>query len=315
MLSRRRAINRLAAGAAVAALGPRSAVAQSLVTVRVAYIPFEASAPLFYAQELGLWAKAGLAIELQPTPFGAAIAGAVASNAVDIGYATVMTIAAAHAKHIPFTIIAPANAYSSSQPVTGWLVSTKALAAKTGKDLNGKTIGTPGLNTLGEYGVRAWVDANGGDSSTLHFVEIPFSDMPGAIATGRIDAAYVAPPFLDDALKAGHAVTPEFDAIAKEFLIGTWFTTNDWAKAHADTVTRFARTIRAAVEWADKNPVACVDVLVKYLKVDRAAVQSTARTYNALALTAALVQPGIDLTARYAKFPSFPATELMYSAS
>ena len=53
---------------------------------------------------------------------------------------------------------------------------------KSGKDLNGKTIGTPGLNTLGEYGVRAWVDANGGDSTTLRFVELPFPVMPAALA-------------------------------------------------------------------------------------------------------------------------------------
>jgi ABC-type nitrate/sulfonate/bicarbonate transport system substrate-binding protein len=312
MPNRRRAITQLAAGAAVAVAGSLPARAQT-ATLRVAYIPFEASAPLFYAQELGLWAKAGLTIELQPTPFGAAIAGAVASNAVDVGYATVMTIAAAHAKNIPFTIIAPANAYSAALPAAGFLVSTKAISAKSGKDLNGKTIGTPGLNTLGEYGVRAWVDATGGDSSTLHFVEIPFSDMAGAIGTGRIDAAYVAPPFLDDALKAGYAVSPEFNVIAKQFLVAGWFTTIDWAKGHPETVKRFAQTIRAAVEWADKNPAACVDVLVKYLKVDRAAIQSTARTYNALALTTALVQPGIDLTAHYAKFASFPAQDLIFT--
>ena len=303
---------KLLGGAAALAFAGASAEAQSLPVVRIAYIPFEASAELFYAQELGLWTKAGMAVELQPNPFGAAIAAAVASSAVDIGYATVMTLASAHAKHIPFAILAPANGFQASLPPGGMLVSSANLIVHSGKDLNGKTIGSPGLNTLGEYGVRAWVDANGGDATTLHFVEIPFSDMPGALGTGRIDAAFVAEPFLEDAKRAGHPVAIELDAVAKQFLVAGWFTTLDWAKAHADLAARFAGVIRDAADWAAKNPAKTVDILVKYLKADRATVVASPRTYFPTQLVPALIQPGIDVTARYAKFPSFPAQELIF---
>jgi NitT/TauT family transport system substrate-binding protein len=310
-IDRRAALGLLGAAAALPQLGA-PALAQSTTTVRVAYIPFESSAQLFYAQELGLWARAGLTVELQPNPFGAAIAAGVASNAIDIGYATVMTLASAHAKHIPFTIIAPANDFDAAAPPVGMLVAASA-AVHTGKDLNGKIIGSPGLNTLGEYGVRAWVDATGGDASTLRFVEIPFSDMPGALATGRIDAAYVAEPFLAGAEKAGHAVTIEFDAIAKSFLIAGWFTTTDWAQAHPEAVVRFAGAIREATDWAQKNPAKCPDIVAKYLKMEPAQVAATPRATFARSLVAAQVQPGIDLTAHYAKFPAFPARELIAS--
>jgi ABC-type nitrate/sulfonate/bicarbonate transport system substrate-binding protein len=310
-IGRRSALTMLGAAATLPLLGA-PARAQSDLTIRVAYIPFESSAQLFYAKELGLWTKAGLNVELQPNPFGAAIASAVASNAIDIGYATVMTLASAHAKHIPFTIVAPANAFDVTQPPNGMLVAANP-NVKTGKDLNGKTIGSPGLNTLGEYGGRAWVDANGGDATTLRFVEIPFPEMAGALGTGRIDAAYVAEPFLGDAKKAGHAVTIEFDAIAKAFLVAGWFTTSDWAKAHPDAVARFAASMRDASDWALKNPAKCPDILAKYLKVDAAAVALTPRAYFARTLSPANMQPGIDLTAKYAKFTPFPAQELIYS--
>jgi NitT/TauT family transport system substrate-binding protein len=300
-------------GVALAAplLGRRAAAADAPI-VRIAYIPFEASAQLFYAEALGLWDKAGLAVQLMPNPFGAAIAAAVASDAVDIGYATVMTLSAAHARHLPFTVIAPANAFSVNQPTTGQLMSASP-DVRTGKDLNGKTIGSPGLNTLGEYGVRAWVDANGGDASTLRFVEIPFSEMTGALATNRIDAAYIAEPFYESAKKTAHPVAIEFDAIAKEFIVAGWFTTTDWAASHGSTIASFASVIREATEWAQKNPAACIDVIVKFLKVDRALVAASPRAYFARSLAPALLQPGIDLTARYAKFPTFPASELIYA--
>ncbi len=311
-VDRRGALALLGAAATIPMLRAPAAAQSSAMTIRVAYIPFEASAQLFYAQELGLWSKAGLNVQMQPNPFGAAIAAAVASNAVDVGYATVMTLASAHAKKIPFTIIAPANAFDVSQPPGGMLMSANKNVRK-GVDLNGKLIGTPGLNTLGEYGVRAWVDAGGGDASTLKFVELPFSEMPAALASGRIDAAFVAEPFLTDAKKTSHTVGIEFDAIANSFLVAGWFTTSDWAKSHARAVQLFAQSMRDASDWALKNPAKCPDILAKYLKVDAAQVATTPRTYFARTLDPAQVQTGIDLTAKYAKFETFPASELIYA--
>jgi NitT/TauT family transport system substrate-binding protein len=311
-VDRRSALALLGAAATIPLLRTAAAAQNSAMTVRVAYIPFEASAQLFYAQELGLWTKAGLTVQMQPNPFGAAIAAAVASDAVDVGYATVMTLASAHAKKIPFTIIAPANAFDVSQPPGGMLMSANKDVRK-GVDLNGKLIGTPGLNTLGEYGVRAWVDAGGGDATTLRFVELPFSEMPAALATGRIDAAYVAEPFLTQAKKTAHTVSVEFDAIANSFLVAGWFTTNDWAKSHARAVQLFAQSMRDASDWALKNPDKCPAILAKYLKVDVATVAATPRAYFARTLDPAQVQTGIDLTAKYAKFETFPASELIYA--
>jgi NitT/TauT family transport system substrate-binding protein len=308
---RRDALALLGAGAMLPLL-PTPASAQNDLTIRVAYIPFEASAQLFYAQEAGLWSKAGLNVQLQPNPFGAAIAAAVASDAVDVGYATVMTLASAHAKKVPFTIIAAANAFDVSQPPGGMLMASSKDVRK-GVDLNGKTIGSPGLNTLGEYGVRAWVDAGGGNATTLKFVELPFSEMPAALASGRIDAAFVAEPFLSQAKKMGvHTVAVEFDAIANSFLVAGWFTTTDWAKSHQRAIALFAQSMRDAVDWAKANPAKLPDILAKYLKVDPAQVAATPRTYFVKTLDPAQVQTGIDLTAKYAKFESFPASEIIY---
>jgi ABC-type nitrate/sulfonate/bicarbonate transport system substrate-binding protein len=72
--------------------------------------------------------------------------------------------------------------------------------------------------------------------------------------------------------------------------------------------------MREAVEWAQKNPAQCPAILAKYLKVDPVVVAASPRTYFAKALDPAQLQPGIDLTAKYAKFPTFPAQELIYVA-
>ncbi len=65
-------------------------------------------------QEMGFFAKAGLDVKITPSQSGAAIASAVASNAVDIGWTPPVSLAIAHVKHVPFVIVAPAALYASS---------------------------------------------------------------------------------------------------------------------------------------------------------------------------------------------------------
>ena len=305
----------LAAGVAAAAapLVPRIARGQELPQLRVAYQPYAYSAQVLYARDKGFFAKAGINVTLQEIAFGSALATAVASGAVDIGIATVNTLAVAHVKKLPFIIIAPGATFDARRPATGYLVAGKQSGIKTGKDFNGKTIGTPGLATLGEYGVRAWVDANGGDSTTLKFQELPFSQMPAAFAAGRIDAGFIGDPFLAEARKFTHPVAREMDAMGQEYLITAWFTTTTWSAAHADAVARFAAAVREASAWAAKNPQRCVDILAATFKQDRSTIDPGGLPGFPPRLTPALLDPMIGVTAKYGKFAPFPGDELIYS--
>jgi len=86
---------------------PGPAAAQTVSSIRVAYVPFEGAAQVLYDKEQGFFAKEGLDVTLQPIPLGSAIASAVASDAVDIGFSAITTLAIAHEKQIPFVIVAP----------------------------------------------------------------------------------------------------------------------------------------------------------------------------------------------------------------
>jgi NitT/TauT family transport system substrate-binding protein len=313
-LRRREALAALAGAALLPAAG--RADAQTLPVVRVAYIPYEFSAQVLYAQEMGFFRKAGIAVELQPIPYSPSIAQAVAAGSIDVGISTTTTLAIAHSKAIPFLIIAPAAEYRGApySNGSGFLMVGKQTTIHTGADMNGKIVGAPGLSSLGEYGVRAWVDANGGDATTLKFIELPISEMAGAFATSRIDAAFVAPPYIDDCLKVARELTPnEFDAVAKDFLVTAWFTSESWAKAHSDQVVAFNNAVRDASIWAAKNPTACAPILAKAFKMDPADLAKTPRVQFANRLTPTILQPIVTVTARYAKFPNFAAEALIYT--
>jgi NitT/TauT family transport system substrate-binding protein len=298
------------------ALTTAAATTQTLPALRVAYQPFEGAAQVLYAKDEGFFAKEGVNVELQPISFGSAIASAVASNAIDVGFATVVTLAIAHSKQIPFVLVAPAVfAVAPNAPPSGGLMVANTSQIHSAKDLDGKVLCTPGLGTLAEFAPRAWIDANGGDSSTLKVIEVPFTAMDAAIASGRCDAGYVTEPYYTPAKRDARTLAWTLDAVSKDYLAAGWFTTTDWAREHRDAVRRFAAAMRDAAEWANRKPPAVADILVKELKADPATVSSEVRDVFGERLTPALLQPNIDVAARYLKFAPFPAGELIYAAS
>jgi NitT/TauT family transport system substrate-binding protein len=298
--------------AAPALLAP--AAAQAPATIHLGIIPIEPTCSAYYAKENGFFDKAGLDVEITPSAATPAIAAAVVTGTYDIAYATVSTLAAAHAKGLPFVIIAPAGVINGSKAIGGIMVGTSS-TMQTAKDFNGKTFGTSGLNTLAEYLPRAWVDKHGGDSSTMKFLEIPFPQIAEAISAGRIDAGYLVEPFISIAKQRNLArfLTTGDDAIAPVYLASAWYATAAWAKAHPDLVARFVSAMAEAGRWANANPAKVVPIIANHLKSDPATTAAAPRTDFTDRLVPAQIQPWIDITARYAKFPSFPTSELVYA--
>jgi NitT/TauT family transport system substrate-binding protein len=138
-----------------------------------------------------------LALDFQPMQSTSATAAAMVSNFVDIGYGTIDTLAELHQKGIPLVSIAAGveYVYPATQK-SGALVVPATSTIHQAKDLNGKTISTPSLHSLSTVVTSAWLDRNGGNSSSVKFVEVPFPAIPAALEAGRIDAGYLAEPFI-----------------------------------------------------------------------------------------------------------------------
>lgn len=285
--------------------------AQAVATLKIATTPTDIGSEVFYAQDKGFFKANGLDAQIQVISNGAAITSAVMSGALDVAQSNIASLAAAHEAGLDVVIIAPAGQYSSKVPTTA-LVVAKNSPLKTAKDLNGKTIAGNGLKNITQVGAFAWMDKNGGDTATTKFVEMPFPDMPGALAQGRIDAAVLAEPELSTALAKGdiRVLANCYDGIAKDFMIGAWFTTGTWAKAHPDLVKRFSKAITQTAQWANKNQALSGEMLTKYTKIQVA--PGMKRTIYAEKLDPALVQPLIDAAATYGiTKATFPASAII----
>jgi NitT/TauT family transport system substrate-binding protein len=291
---------------------PHPVRSQTLAHLRVMSAPLENGAQVYYAKEMGMFAKAGLDVDIQIIQSGSATTAAIAANAADIGFSSLVPLAIAHTKNVPFVLIAAGAEWTQAARNSALYVPV-ASPIRTGKDLNGKTLTTAGLGTLTEYATRAWVDQNGGDLATIKFAEMAYSTMTGALAAGRVDAALVNEPWLEVARKNARLIGYPYDAVAKDFLIGGWFTTAQWARDNADLAARFAAVMREAARWANdkRNQARSGEILAKYTSMDPATISTMTRVHFGEQLLPALVQPQIDVAAKYVPFATFPAMEII----
>jgi NitT/TauT family transport system substrate-binding protein len=311
-LNRSHAVRLLGSGLAAAGLAGTPAFAQS-APVRMETNTVDSAAEPYYGYDMGFFKAAGVDVELQNGAInGAAISAAVASGALDVGVSNIVSIAQAHAKHIPFVLIGPGGLYSSKTPST-YLIVPKGSPYRTAADLNGKTVAVNTLRGLPQYGTQAWIDKNGGRSETVQFTEAGPLDMIVALRSGRIDAGAFVEPFASAARNDGRVIGAPFDAIAPAFLITGVFSTMAWAQANRDVVRRLQDAFAKTAIWSNRNHAQSGAILMKYAKLSADTLKTMQRTIFAERLDLGLVQPVVDLTAKYGGVPGFPAAEIVFT--
>ncbi len=283
----------------VGALAAPATAQNAPIAVRVAATANDTYAEAYYAQELGLFKKAGLDVQLTTFANGASAAQAVAGGAVDIGISNVVQLATAVEHGIAFQYFAGGGLYSTDA-ATSALAVVGNTPIKTAKDFEGKTIGVSTLKDTSVLATQAWLTDNGADLGKIRFVEIPFSAMGPSLQRGTIAGAVISEPSLTVAKNSGaHIFAKSYDAIAKHFMISGWFSTADYAKKNPEAIKRFTEAIYEAGRWANTHHAESARILVKYAKLDPEVAQKMTRCEYAERLDPKLIQPAIDLAARY----------------
>ena len=287
------------------------ASAQTTIPLKIETIPFDAGSEVFYAKDMGFFAKGGLDVTITPINNGPAIAAAVASGAVDIGFSNPLSIAVAYKRGLPFVFISPAAMYSSKSPSTTLMV-LKDSPIKTAADLNGKTVGINGLKSISQYGPAIWIEKNGGDASSVKWVEIPPAEGPEALQSHRVDALIIAEPQITQARATSRVLANAYDAIGVDYMLAGYFTSRTWADANPEALRRFVAVMRETAKWANANPDKSAAILAKYTSLDPSIIAQSSRAQFGDTLTPAMIQPLIDLAAHYGAIQAFPAQELIY---
>jgi NitT/TauT family transport system substrate-binding protein len=301
-------------------IGAALAVAAAAAPGRAAGIPLRVGATFdddiaatLYGISSGVFDRNGLDVHVEPINSGAAGASAVASGALPIAKSSVIALVAAHARGLPFVIIAPSVVFTADKPTSALLVR-KNSTLQPGKDFNGKTFGVSSLVDSRVIAVKAWIDQNGGDSHTLKFIEVPASLVLNALDSGRIDATIASNTQLGDALQSGSfkALGEPNVAIGKRYIVNTWYTMRAYVAQNPDIVRRFRAALLTAGTYANAHSDEMVTYLAPFVKIDEAKLRKMPHSQIATTLVPEEYQPMIDAAAKYGFIDKpFPARDFL----
>lgn len=283
----------LAATAAYAAL-PTVAQAQALPHLIVGAAAIDGATGLVTALHENYFRNAGIDVTIAVNN-GAASAAAVAGGAIQFASSNLVTLIKAHLNGLPFQLVAPSSAYDTNNPTQVLVVRNDAGIAKA-SDLNGKTIAVTAIGDLLSAATLAWIDQNGGNSSTVKLIEVPPTAEAAALDQGRVQAASLAEPFLSQALATGNVriFAKIFDAIAPRFLQAAYFGNAAYINAHPDVTQRFARALVEGNVFANAHPDQTLPWMVEYAKMDPAVARRARREHFGESLDVAQIQLEID---------------------
>ena len=286
-------------GSALAVSVPLRARSQALATIRVAGPAQEGFKTVYYGVRSGIFRKYGLSVEIITVTSGAAALAALAGGSVDVALTSLLPFFQAFARGLPFQIVAPGQQYVSDQ-FTQALFVKKGSAAQHGTDLNGKIVGVQSIKDLNWAAAAAWIDATGGDSKTVKFIELPLATVIPAITEGRVDAAALSAPYLQQGIASGELrmLAKNFDIIGKQFEVAVYIATKAYVTANRDAMSRFAHAMHDAAAYVNTHPAETVELISSFTGVDPAIIAKATRTTT----------PNTSTTATFSRWPISPTS-------
>jgi NitT/TauT family transport system substrate-binding protein len=244
--------------------------AGGLDKVRVGAIPIVDVAPLHLGKAKGFFEEQNIDLEVVNTTGGAAAVPGVVSGDFDFAFGNVTSLIIARSQNIPLKAIANGNASTGEVGKDfGGIVVPKDSPISSAKDLAGKTVAINNLQNISDTTTRASIRKDGGDPTGVRFSELPFPEMPAAVANHRVDAAMVVEPFLTIAMDQGaKLVASNFADPAPDLTIACYFTTEKVIAEEADLTKRFTAAIEKSLAYADENPDEAREILSTYTEID-----------------------------------------------
>jgi NitT/TauT family transport system substrate-binding protein len=237
--------------------------------VTVGVIPIVDVAPIYLGKQKGFFSARGIELDLVAAQGGAAIVPGVVSGQFQFGFSNITSLMIASSKGLPIKITCAGNSSTGKDGADfGAVVVNADNPIQTAKDLAGKTVSVNTLKNIGDTTVRASVRKAGGDPSKVKFTELAFPEMPAALASKKIDAAWVVEPFLSVAKAQGARVVAwNFVDTAPNLPVAAYFTTTKLGQDDPDLVKRFAEAMVESSAYAQAHPDEARTVITTYTKI------------------------------------------------
>lgn len=248
-----------------------SATGASIV---VGALPIIDTAGLQVAVKEGFFKQAGLNVTVKAVTQSTSAIPDLLHGSIDIiGGGNYVSFLEAQANGtFPVEFLAPAV---DCTPDSYGVVAMPSSGITKASDLAGKTIAVNLTQNVQTLTTNAVLKADGVDTSSVHYVQIPFPDMVSALKAGRVSAISAVEPFLSAALAAGgKLVTSTCTGPMAGFPLSAYVTTQTWTQQHTAAARAFQQALEKGNAYANAHPDVVRSLLPTYTKITAQAAAS-----------------------------------------
>ena len=271
------------------------------VKSKLGYMKIVDNAAMFVAMEKGFFKAEGLELETLPLAGGAPIINGVVSGDLQFGWTNVISLYQARVGGFDFKLIAGGATNVKAKNESHAIQVAKNSPLKTAKDLEGKTVAVNTLNNIVHLMAMAWIDKNGGSSSKVKFVEVPFPQMQATLSAGKVDAISVHEPFATAAIEKGisRVLAQPWGEVLPKFLIASWFASEKWLVKNKETGQAFVRAIGRGIDAIQADPEGSRAAMVKWAGLNPDLAGKIGLPVFEKGVSEKDIQATIDLTLKY----------------
>lgn len=240
--------------------GTSSAAGPNGVTEITVGIPAAVTADAVkIAQDKGYFGQHHLKVGIKTLNGGAGTVPALQSGAIQVAQSNVLSEiqGAAHGLAVPcfagaFALTDPGNGKGGLIPLVAGAKSGITKPA----DLAGKTIALNATGGVNQLMADAWLDQQGVDYHSVHYIALEFPNMPQAITTGRVDAAVMVEPFGTQVVHQGAKLISGYveGNIQGHPIFSCWNGSADWLQKNPEAARNFVAAIKQANDFINNQP-------------------------------------------------------------
>jgi NitT/TauT family transport system substrate-binding protein len=250
----------------------------SLTTLDIGEVPFYADMALALGEKVGIFAHYGLNVVLQPSSNVNVTIANLHSGHQQLGFVTTPLLLKADQAGQDSKCVAPlgiANNVDPSYPQNAVMVAKNSNITSLSQ-LAGKSVGLNQLAGSNELYLQAGIQQAGGDFSSVHLATVPFADMPAALKSGTIQAAFEVQPFITSGEQAGdQKLLAGLDSLTSPWTTDCYAATSSYLSANTALMTRFAHAQSQAILYAQAHPADALDQIASVSGLSEAAAKAS----------------------------------------
>lgn len=275
--------------------------------ITIGALSISETAPLWAAVEEGIFTEHGLDVTVQPIQGGAQAMPALLNGDVDFSVGQPFGAMRASLQGLDVKIVANyAESHAEGDDINS-VVAGAGSDISSPADLAGKRVAVNSLGAAGDLTIMAAVEQDGGDPSTIEFVEVAFPDAQAQLESGNIDAAWVPEPFVSMVVGAGGArVVDPYQAVLPGLPTLVVQTTGATVTDDPELVQAVRDAFTDAFAWAEENDDALRQSLVDEMSLPEEAAANLPLPGFTTQIDRDVLQSLADLAVEHEFFDSAP---------